>query len=67
MPAGLPRRSVAKMGATRPRPPAPIKNRKLIACWFFIGAGGRGLPFKGCGLAENPRKGRLPLDPSLDD
>ena len=23
--------------------------------------------FKGCGLAENPRKGRLPLDPSLDD
>ena len=35
---------------------APEKIASSLAD-FFIGAGGRGLPFKGCGLAENPRKG----------
>ena len=37
MPAGLPRRSVAEMGATRPRPPAPIKNQQAISLRFFPG------------------------------
>ena len=37
MPAGLPRRSGAEMGATRPRPPAPIKNQQAISLRFFPG------------------------------
>ena len=54
----------ARLGSacwTHAEPQGPGKNRKLIACWFFIGAGGRGLSFKGFSPLKIPARGGCPL------